>query len=615
MKIMAPKVQAVRKVAFDATTPWGEREVRCLLRSLRRPHALAMEPLVRFLCDVYAIDVPYDAALRFVRETFVDGGLVGKRLFDLIRVCDIEANETLAAAASEMGVSPRQFFRYRHEAIVALVTHANRLGRTHPSPVSPVEELARLLGGTDPRAASRIFEIAAPRSEQVSLERVDAMLGAGSFFGDALLDEFAGIERLRVLAKIARACFLFGNTRSGDAILEAIRASTADSMIEDREVLEFDLLSVSYTRALYREGVRRRAALAREIRRAAKGDELRTIVAVLIEIETAVCSGDLALAEQALTAAEAMILRRKQPRPVIMAICARAAIAFMHDDLPRAHAYIESARLALMDHPLDAIMIEAFSGRIALAMNLPWRARPELLAIADSHVRRILPSQETSPIALDGSTERLFPRLYLKIVDLRAAMGDSTFDGTGEVAETLALVREAGFKNLEAAALALQGETVRAWELAADLGDRFIAHDLFESGFPVREFGPVNLDRSFLSAFYRSLSARFPDACLIAAPDSAMKDAFWRSILNEARAGRSPAGCDEHPYVEFLRERARGDDCQKQRTALIRAVAYDASILLPRIERAGFIANFTMELDSCYARLPGYGIRSKRPHF
>ncbi len=79
MKEMAPEIQTVR--AGSAATPrreWGEREVRRLLRGLRRPHTLAMEPLARFLCDAYAVESPYDATLRFIADTFVNGGLVGK---------------------------------------------------------------------------------------------------------------------------------------------------------------------------------------------------------------------------------------------------------------------------------------------------------------------------------------------------------------------------------------------------------------------------------------------------------------------------------------------------------------------------------------------------------
>ena len=94
MKEMAPEIQTVGPgTSATQRREWGEREVRRLLRGLRRPHTLAMEPLARLLCDIYAVENPYDASLRFIAETFVNGGLVGKRLFELIQTCDVQATK------------------------------------------------------------------------------------------------------------------------------------------------------------------------------------------------------------------------------------------------------------------------------------------------------------------------------------------------------------------------------------------------------------------------------------------------------------------------------------------------------------------------------------------
>ena len=60
---MAPKVYAANLDSLEPSPQWGEREVRRLLRGLRRPHTLEMEPLVHFLCDAYGIERPYDACV------------------------------------------------------------------------------------------------------------------------------------------------------------------------------------------------------------------------------------------------------------------------------------------------------------------------------------------------------------------------------------------------------------------------------------------------------------------------------------------------------------------------------------------------------------------------
>ena len=84
-----------------------------------------------------------------------------------------------------------------------------------------------------------------------------------------------------------------------------------DAIVEDRELVEFELVHLQYVRALHRESAARRTQLAHEARRAAKGDEARTIAAVLIESESAIQSGDLLLAEQTLTAGAAFSLGPK----------------------------------------------------------------------------------------------------------------------------------------------------------------------------------------------------------------------------------------------------------------------------------------------------------------
>src|SRR5215472_7617380 len=110
---MAPPVSAAKPASLTVAPPqWGEREVRRMLRGLRRPHRLETEPLARFLCHAYGIERPYDACVRLIGDALLDKGLVGKRLYELIQVCDLDANDTLVGTASAMGISPRQFFRY-----------------------------------------------------------------------------------------------------------------------------------------------------------------------------------------------------------------------------------------------------------------------------------------------------------------------------------------------------------------------------------------------------------------------------------------------------------------------------------------------------------------------
>lgn len=607
---MAPEVGAIQVSSpYTGPSQWGEREVRRLLRALRRPHVLAMEPLARFIGEIYKLENPYDACLRFIDDTFVNGGLVGKRLFELIRTCDIEANETLEATASDMGVSARQFFRYRREAILALVAHANRLGAAAPR--NPMEELARLLGETDPAAASEIYGLAGS-PERITIERIEVLLNAGEFFGSDVVERFTGTERLRVLAKVARACFTFGNLRAGETLMEAVRAGMMDSIVEDREALDFEMAYAEYVRVLHAGDVTRCAELALAARQAALGDEMRTIAAILVQAESAVRAGDLTLAEQTATAVEAMVLQRRQLRLVTVTICLRAAIAFMRNDVALAYGYIHSAQLALHDRPLDAMTIHASFGRVALAGGLPWRAPRHLLEVSGPPIRTLAVMPGSALVALDGSTRRAYPRLYLQIVDLRAALALGQLNCADEIIETLALTRQGGYRSLEASALSVlatwysrnaqfdeaQNAVVKAWTVVTEIGDYYAAHDLFADLSMNRDFGVVDLDDAFLAAFSSSLHRRFPGAAVAREPASVESRRFWRTLLLAAGHGVAPDAAPVEDFLRFLQGRPQTPENVRHRGALVRYAPRDAAMLLAADARAAFCENLTLLLET-----------------
>jgi hypothetical protein len=212
-----------------------------------------------------------------------------------------------------------------------------------------------------------------------------------------------------------------------------------------------------------------------------------------MEAESNIRCGELALAEQAITAAEDLIMPRKQLRMVSILISLRATLAFMNDELETAYSYLRSVQLALPDRMIDAMTLNAFVGRVSLALGLAWRAPRELLEIVEPPCRLLSPTRSGGAVLLDGSTRRLFHRLYLKNVDLRAALVAGELGATDEIVETLAIAREVGYPGIEAVALATlalwwdragarveaQHCAVGAWKVAVEFGDAFISYDLF----------------------------------------------------------------------------------------------------------------------------------------
>ena len=102
----------------------GPAQVRHVLRLLRRPHELTTSGIAMILCENLGVPDPVEAVVLVLHQIFNLRTATGRRLYDAIRLCDVEG---LAAkeVASEMGLSLRQFFRYRREAVEALAAKIN----------------------------------------------------------------------------------------------------------------------------------------------------------------------------------------------------------------------------------------------------------------------------------------------------------------------------------------------------------------------------------------------------------------------------------------------------------------------------------------------------------
>jgi hypothetical protein len=91
---------------------------------------LAASGIAVALCKTVGVDDPVEAVLLILHQIFNLRTQTGRRLYDAICLCDVNG---LAAkeVASVMGLSLRQFFRYRREAVGALAAKINALAPVH----------------------------------------------------------------------------------------------------------------------------------------------------------------------------------------------------------------------------------------------------------------------------------------------------------------------------------------------------------------------------------------------------------------------------------------------------------------------------------------------------
>jgi len=102
---------------------WSHPNTRSLLRRVRTPHHLELDPVAGALCRAKATANPRDAVLVVVQQALSQ---YDPRLFELVYRCDFGGEQT-KLVAHEMHLSPRQFFRYRALALEAI---SSEIGRT-----------------------------------------------------------------------------------------------------------------------------------------------------------------------------------------------------------------------------------------------------------------------------------------------------------------------------------------------------------------------------------------------------------------------------------------------------------------------------------------------------
>jgi hypothetical protein len=119
--------------------PWSEQDVRRLLNSLRRPELALRDPMGRLVCELTQSRTPHEAVRRLVERAFLGGGHTGLRLAQLVVRCDLDGTLSHEGVAAELGLSPRQFYRYRTRAVQMLAREIRRL-------VSDVEDLDETIG-------------------------------------------------------------------------------------------------------------------------------------------------------------------------------------------------------------------------------------------------------------------------------------------------------------------------------------------------------------------------------------------------------------------------------------------------------------------------------------
>jgi len=123
-----------------------ERDVRELLRMLRRPFLLEQNQLALLLKKAYGTADPVAAVHAMIKESISDSPAFGDVYSEIIQRCDVRAESTKQAAAS-MNMSVRTFFRFRKDALLIVMRTVTRRLRSAASATQIAPEPRCLIHG------------------------------------------------------------------------------------------------------------------------------------------------------------------------------------------------------------------------------------------------------------------------------------------------------------------------------------------------------------------------------------------------------------------------------------------------------------------------------------
>lgn len=475
-----------------AQETWGEREVRRLLGGLRRPEVLANDSLARMVCDVTGSETVVEAMQRVISDAFSGQGAGGERMAQLIMMSDIDAALTQNGVASELGLSRRQYFRYRARAIAVIAQHLHRLLGSATRGATSLPMLARLAADSAPAVALKIYDlIDAKLDPEHALRRMSVALDAGVTVNEAAINELT--PELRPLGEAVYAHYLIlnGLPVEGERRLNGLEESQT-------------VMLARAARARQRHDARLLLDLGRRLRDGQRRDSIAVARGLLLEAEAAVRLGDVAQADEMLAYLHRLALGTKDVRSVAHLTLLSANRAFIRGDVSEAEELASAALLVLREHHPDNAFCESTVARARLRLGKPWRL-PERAKNrpTDSWDRIALEVLQARFDLRDANLPDAFA-IASHVLDRAKANGYTGL--TAHAAATLAAVAGiTGDDDLE------QRLYIEAWRVIVDGEDRLAASDLFVfPGVRPREVGPVAVSGELIGAVedrYSSLRA------------------------------------------------------------------------------------------------------------
>ncbi|HKW44418.1 MAG TPA: hypothetical protein VJN22_02100 [Candidatus Eremiobacteraceae bacterium] len=566
------------------------REIRLLLKLLRRPHALEREALAIMLREALHAENAHSAVMMAIDSAFDTATSNGRLLKEIIQRCDIDG-QTTGAAAADVHLSLRQFFRYRTDAIEAIAQSVGRSLRQPDESSRKQLVMASMVAEFDSRAALDMYVRAAPSpTGKTAFEIARAAIWAG-VEPSRHIEACEGAWRLLALATQARRFLSIGMRAESEYLVDKIRVALGSSSGPLYDSVAFELAELD-RRALRRRGLmREQTAVVERMRKLARDDSRLVALALLAESEAACSAGELTTAEIAVADAERIAIERRELYLLARSTFASASLSLLRGHIGDALALFNATAptIAAFDAAY-ALRAAAFAGRCALLLDVEWRPPSSLMErhagswifteIACIEARRLMGADPTAALAraevaldraktTDAEVATLFARTTLA----------AALDKSGRTAEA-------------------KREWLGSWSEGMRIGDQTMLVDLFAVPHAVeRDVGPLALDDDLLDAIQRFQDEQAPaTSSSISASVRDLKVALVRLCLAGA-IGRPP----EFDRIDAVKRaaanalaglRVSGEQIMRFGHSASRETCVAVSWLLPPSRRLDFRSSF-----------------------
>jgi hypothetical protein len=393
-----------------------------------------------------------------------------------------------------MGLSLRQFFRYRSRAIALLTEQIKQVLGDVDAAFYPLPTLAGLVAETSPDTAIAIYDLMeGSHDEEQLVKRMASQIDRGGEIPDAWVNECPEPWKTLCMVLQARCLELNGEAQvSTERIAAVQKRVAAGHPLKQRIAIEIN--SIDVLRAKHRHDAQEIHRLGGVLRRAAGDDRERLARALLIEAEGCVRLGMIAQAQEIMRHIHRVARTNRDVRSMALLTLLSANIALINGDLSVADELATGAFFALQEQRPDAALCQMTIGRARLPLGKKWTMLPDFVM----------------------RPEGAWDRLGLEIIEARYFLRDAKFDSAAQIAaRVFERSMRSHFCGLAAHAAAtiaacagLRGDDreeqrryQQAWRLVAKTGDRLVGCDVFT--MPVvrpKDLGPLVMNDTFARA-------------------------------------------------------------------------------------------------------------------